>query len=332
MRSSHRLTAPLTVVATVLLVVQASTAASPALPSTTAVSGARAAVTAPSSGALLGSYIQPTSYDRAGQEKAILTEEWTMGRRRDIEHWFYPWSSPFPTWREPWAAAGGRLNLISWAPALTTDVNAGRHDAMIDARARSMKALGRPVLLRWFAEMDGGAKRSQAVSPAAFIAAWRRVYNRFQAQGATNVEFVWCPTAWNFKTGAAPQWYPGDAYVQWLCADGYNWAPTKPGAEWTSFGSTFDSFYAWAAPRGKPIMIGEVGAIEDWSRPGRKGDWIRSAAATITRWPAVKAFVWFDAQAVANSEPRVSYNWRVDTSASSRQAWNDIGRWAHFNP
>ncbi len=319
-------------VAVLVLTVLMSTACYGPSPWTPSGGTGRAARSAPSSGALLGSYIEPTTYDRAGQENAILTEESRMGRRRDIEHWFYPWASPFPTWREPWAAAGGRLNLISWAPALTTDINAGRHDAVIDARARGMKALGRPVLLRWFAEMDGSAKRSKAVSPAAFIAAWRRVYNRFQAQGATNVEFVWCPTAWNFQTGEAPRWYPGDAYVQWLCADGFNWAPTKPGAEWTSFESIFRSFYGWAAPRGKPIMIGEVGAIEDWSRLGRKADWIRGAADTVRRWPAVKAFVWFDAKANAHSDPHLTYDWRVDTTASSREAWNEVGRWAHFNP
>lgn len=292
----------------------------------------RSAVTDPASGALLGSYIQPTSHDRAGQERAILAEERAMGRRRDIEHWFYPWESPFPTWREPWAAAGGRLSLISWAPARTTDINAGRYDAMIDSRARGMRAFGRPVLLRWFAEMDGNAKRSKAVSPAAFIAAWRRIYNRFQAQGATNVEFVWCPTAWNFQTGSAPQWYPGDGYVQWLCADGYNWAPRRPGAEWTSFESTFASFHAWAARRGKPLMIGEVGSGEDWSRPGRKADWIRAAADTIRRWPAVKAFVYFDSKTTSLSDPDITYDWQVDTTTSSRAAWNDIGRWGYFNP
>ena len=33
----------------------------------------------------------------------MLGLERSMDRKLGIAHWFYPWGSPFPTWREPWA-------------------------------------------------------------------------------------------------------------------------------------------------------------------------------------------------------------------------------------
>ena len=292
----------------------------------------RPAKSPPRSGALLGTYTEPSNHDRAGQEAAVLGLERSMDRKLGIAHWFYPWGSGFPTWREPWAQAGGRLNFISWGHSSTAQMNAGAYDRVIDERARGLKAFGKPILLQWFGEMDSGTLRHDAGSPAEFIKAWRRMYNRFTAVGATNVEFVWCPNAWAFETGTAQQWYPGDAYVQWTCADGYNWAPAKPGAQWWSFERTFRHFYAWASKKNKPIIIGEVGAVEDPGQPGRKAAWIRDLAGTVRNWPKIKGVVWFDATHNTRSEPNANYDWRIGSSASSRAAWNDIGWWEIFNP
>ena len=54
----------------------------------------------------------------------------------------------------------------------------------------------------------------------------------FDAEGATNVTWAWCGTAWGMKTpdsatstaGSAYQYYPGDDVIDWVCADGFNWA------------------------------------------------------------------------------------------------------------
>jgi beta-mannanase len=223
--------------------------------------------------------------------------------------------------------------MVSWAPPPSVnDINSGAYDGLIDQRARGMKASGKPILLRWFAEMDSATRRRQAVSPSAFISAWRHIYDRFNKAGATNVEFVWCPDAWAFDTGTGAQWYPGDAYVQWTCADGYNWAPKKPGATWWSFERTFHSFYAWASKRSKPIVIGEVGAVEDPSHAGRKAQWIRDIAMTVRNWPRIKALVWFDATAGTRSDPGLTYDWRVNSSPSAQAAWKEIGWWKIFHP
>jgi len=51
--------------------------------------------------------------------------------------------------------------------------------------------------------------KKEGVSPANFIAAWRHIHDIFVARGATNVEFVWCPSAYGFVTGTAQKSDPG---------------------------------------------------------------------------------------------------------------------------
>ena len=281
----------------------------------------------PTRGTLFGIY-QQTSGATADQQKQRLAQaEASNGRKYDILHYYYQWGGHFPTWRETYWLSGGRTPLISWASPPTPMIADGSQDSIIDARARSLKALRRPVLLRWFWEMDGLRNRSRAVSPSYYRAAFRRIVSRFRAAGANNVEFVWCPTAYGFKSGAAPAWYPGDDVVDWTCADLYNWAPLRPGSKWTSFASLVQSYYTWAARHPRPMMIGEFGVMEDPRSPGRKAQWLTDARNALkTRFPKIKATVYFN----GDGEEDRPYVWDLSTSASSRAAWQAWARDPYF--
>src|SRR5204863_5267335 len=130
--------------------------------------------------------------------------------------------------------------------------------------------------LRFFHEFDGDYRRPVVHSAADFIAAWRHVHDVFVAEGATNVAWVWCPTAWKFisRNPWPPHYYPGNRYVDWIAADGYNWYPARSGSTWRSFRAVFADFYAWASGKGKPIMVAENGVQEDPARRRRKANWI----------------------------------------------------------
>ena len=78
-------------------------------------------------------------------------------------------------------------------------------------------------------------------------------------------------------SGTAQAYYPGNAYVDWICADGYNWAPELPGASWRSFQEIFAPFYRWGRSTGKPMVIGEFGTVE--GAPGAKAAWFAQADA-----------------------------------------------------
>ena len=185
-------------------------------------------------GVLLGASTSPDVRGLAAEKAAVEDLERRIGRTLDINHNFYPWDEPFPTEEDRWDLASGRIPLISWngKNVTTKTIAAGQYDDMIKQRARAVKALGQPVLIRWFWEMDGNKKSEFAGTPEQYIAAWHRIVGIFRAQGADNVAWVWCPNASAFNDGDAQPFYPGDDFVDWTCADGYNWAPGRAGDEY----------------------------------------------------------------------------------------------------
>src|SRR5947207_2125780 len=143
--------------------------------------------------------------------------------------------------------------MISWNGINTDAIVNGAYDGLILARAEAVRDLGTPVFLRWFWEMDGKKKADRIASPQSFINAWRHIHDLFVAREATNAVWVWCPNASAFDTGEATKFYPGPGYVDWLCADGYNFAPNRPGDRWRSFEAIFGGFYAAGKRLNKPM-------------------------------------------------------------------------------
>lgn len=275
-------------------------------------------------GALFGVHTKVDSRSDEAEKQAVEALEDHLGRKIDIDHHFYPWDKEFPTEIERWNLDNGRLPMISWngRDVFAGDIAAGEHDPLIMDRAARVKELDGTVLIRWFWEMDGNKKAEWAGAPADYIAAWRHIHDTFDEQGATNVDWVWCPNASAFRDGEAQAFYPGDGYVDWICADGYNWAPGREGDEWRSFRDIFDGFYAWAAEQGKPIMIGEYGVQE--GAPGEKAAWIADLQATVkTEFPLIRALVYFN----ANQD----YDWRMNTSETAYAAFKEMANDPFFS-
>jgi hypothetical protein len=294
-------------------------AAATLAPGATAVDGAKkdrgGKVVPPKSGTWVGTY-EEQSGSLASKQKRVLEMEDLMGRKMDVDHNYTAWTDSFPGWKETWDTQHGRIPLVSWAKASTSAINSGRYDGLIKQRAADVKAAGFPILLEWFWEMDGRRNKHIAGSPAKFIAAWRRIHKIFDRAGVTNVSWVWCPNAWGFHTGEAQKYYPGDEYVDWICANGYNWAPGRRGDEWRSFEWVFQEFYDWAAGRGKPLMISEFGVQE--RKPGEKAEWLRDAAHTLkTKFTEIKAVVYFNV--------KKRHDWRISTS-SARSAFRYLAK------
>jgi hypothetical protein len=272
-------------------------------------------VVPPKAGTWVGTYEEQSGSQLVKQNRLLDLEE-LLGREVDVDHNYTGWNESFPGWREQWDIVHGRVPFVSWAKARTSAVNSGRYDGMIKQRAAEVKDFGHPILLEWFWEMDGNRNRHIAGSPASYIAAWRRIHRIFDRAGVTNVSWVWCPNAWGFATGDAQKYYPGDEYVDWICANGYNWAPDRKGDEWRSFEWIFQDFYDWAAGRGKPLMVGEFGVQE--RKPGEKAQWLREAADTLkTKFTEIKAVVYFNV--------KKRYDWRLDTN-SSRGAFKYLAK------
>jgi hypothetical protein len=284
---------------------------------------------APARGALLGAWVQTTGFSGSdAEESAVLSFERTIGRNLAINNIYVPWKAAMPLAVARWDLRRGSIPMISWSAAPTGQITAGDDDALIRARAIQLKDLGGPVLLRWFWEMDLPQSHADAVSPASYIAAWRHIHEIFASVGATNVRWVWCPQASGFAKGTAQAYYPGKAYVDWIGADGYNWAPELAHAQWRSFEQIFSAFYRWGLATGKPMLVGEFGTVE--GSPGAKAAWFTQAGRAIrTAFPAMRAVVYFESDHENFGD---FFDWRVTSSQSSLTAFRAFAREPYFNP
>jgi hypothetical protein len=267
----------------------------------------------PEHGALLGEF-----YGNGTMEET----DRRIGRKPQIHLAYF-------SWNDKWTSAvkkdfaEGRIPLVNWEP---DDVNfkklvKGSLDATIKARAEDSKALGRPFFLDFAAEMNGDEAWGHH-NAKLYVAAFRHIHDLFVAAGATNVVWVWCPDLVDSDGGNAHtmDYYPGDAYVDWTGMDGYNW--TEYNDRWMSFEELFSQIYPVIAARNKPMMIGEMASAEVG---GNKAAWIDGIVPALrTRFPLIKALVWFD----INKET----DWRSNSSPATQAAFYRMAHDPYFNP
>lgn len=212
-------------------------------------------------------------------------------------------------------------------------INAGAADARLTAMARAFASFGDVVLLEPAWEMNGNwayawqgvENGGDAAAPARYARAWRRIVDVFRREGATNVRWVFNPNVGNpVAAGAGTahwnwygNYYPGDAYVDYVGAHGFN-APRVWGGAWQSFGEMFDgaradhilSDLARRFP-GKPILVGEFASDE--GAGDAKARWIADAYGTLLRHPNVVGAVWFNMNKEAD--------WRIESSPAAEAAF-----------
>jgi hypothetical protein len=312
----------------------------------------------PSQGSLFGIHTIPDpATAKIPADMGIVKRETDAGRTLDIDnHYYANFDAALPSgggkpimpgWREQWDIASGRIPMVSWGGADVDLIVAGKYDAAIDAAAQRFGALGAPFFLRWFWEPDGTrpSKADLSKTPAKYIAAWRYIHDRFAKAGNTNAVWVWCPVSLDFyppsgqtssdptlapnhainPLGAQP-YYPGDDVVDWMCADGYNWAPNKPGTRYEPFQELFQAFYNWSVPHNKPLMVGETGVMEN--NPGDKANWIKAMHVSLTRhYPNIVACLYFDTQN-ANG---LNNEWWLESDPDAYRAWKDMAADPYFN-
>lgn len=192
----------------------------------------------------------------------------------------------------------------------------GSYDGHIRSWAEGLKQWGKPLLVRFAHEMNGDwypwAEAANGNRPGEYVLAWRHVHDLFVEVGATNVAWVWSPNV--AFPGSTPirKLYPGDAYVDWVGLDGYNWGTAKEGSRWTRFDNLFGPSLREVRlmAESKPVMIAEVASAEEG---GSKATWISDFFGSLPRHPEIAAFVWFDHEKEAD--------WRIASSDSARSAF-----------
>ncbi len=272
-----------------------------------------------------------------GDAQAILAFATRVGTAPSAVMWYQDWAQPetrafnadqmdgvyihgavpVVTW-EPWDAMAGRDQ-----PAYALrQILAGSYDAYVHEWARAAATWNRPFYLRFAHEMNGtGYPWTPAMNgntPEEYVATWRHLHEIFQQEGATKARWVWSPTVATPDTSPLASLYPGDAYVDWVGLDGYNWGTSQPWSHWSDLADVFAASYQLlAALTLKPIMIAETASTESG---GNKAQWITQGLLTDIpqRFPRIRAVIWFN-------EAKET-DWPVDSSPATLAAYRAIAR------
>lgn len=252
---------------------------------------------------------------------AVSGFEAATHRSLSLIQFFQPFSScgggtcsfySFPTTPLENVRQHGAIPVLSWSSQSIpssleepdyqlSDLISGRYDSYIREFARKAKAWGHPFFLRFDWEMNGNwfpwSEGVNGNKSGEYVTAWRHVHDIFSEVGATNATWVWCPNVeWNGNVNSVGTTYPGNAYVDWIGLDGYNWGtnPSHPGG-WKTFDQVYRKSYRYlvesVAPS-KPMMIGEVASSE---YGGSKAAWIREMLTKVpTEYTDIRALLWFD--------------------------------------
>ncbi len=241
----------------------------------------------------------------------------------DLVHYYLTWGRQFEEVRTP--NLDEHEVMLSMKPNgdLVQRIVAGDQDDYIDEFASDVRDFDRPVHIRFGHEMNGhwmtySAGNPHGPSAKQFVAAWRRVVDRFRAEGADNAVFVWSPNEDDFPArdgNRMEDYWPGEDYVDIAGFDGYDWASTKP-QRGDGKDRSFEEVVRGPYERltrltDKPIWVCETGTTD----PG-KAEWIRDMFAT-TAFPRVTAIVYFS----EDEQRDVQRDWRIDSSDESAAAW-----------
>jgi len=127
-----------------------------------------------------------------------------------------------------------------------------------------------------------------AAKEAAFVASWRHVHDVIMGQGLDDTRLAWdfSVNAGDADTNGCDDWnatrgvglmehlFPGDAYVDWVGIDGYNWGGGSSPAQ--VFGTTVSRLRAIST---KPLAVDEVGTFDTAAYP--KAQWINDYFAYL---------------------------------------------------
>jgi len=279
-------------------------------------------------------------------QQEIQGIESDIGRPLAAVREFDRWDTAFPTSLDLWMRDTGHTLFLSlasryadgtpvtWRTIADAPVGSSVYNDVVGWAAR-IRDYGVPLYFLFSPEPEM-MRNDDLGTSADYIDAWRRVWNIFQAQSVDNAQFVWTLTDeafWITGEHAAANWYPGDAYVDAIGADAYNWSNCKagfPNGPWKSFYDIVNPLRVFGQSHPSiPLMLPEYGTVEDPTMPGRKAQWFNDARALLKSpgWESFRAVLYFNTVDWANP----GCNFLIDSSASSLSAFTAMGADPYFS-
>jgi hypothetical protein len=320
-----------------------STAATPRggvrQPATSCTTGAKLV---PTCGILWG--VAPGAFTAQRGAVALAAFEKKTGRHQAIFHAYHRGTNQvFPTKAEIAIArqpGRERILFLNWKPAGASWAEIARGDKKTDAFLDRLAAhINRSYTDEFFlavhheAEDNVRPKKGSGYTARDYAAMFRYVIERLRARGADNVVSVLVHMAYVPHTSQSwfRDMYPGDDVVDWIGFDTY--AYSDPGYGHGDFAELLNrrmesrpawpGFYNYAVGRhaNKPLMVAEWGVWSSKRNPGHKPAFYREIGRQLSRFPNVRAMVYFDTP--HNQDGRDS---RVDATPESLEAYRRLGR------
>ena len=213
--------------------------------------------------------------------------------------------TPMITW-EPWLAAFDEYENRKPDKNLQEITN-GNLDWFIRDYAQSVVKFGKPMYIRYAHEMSNpwySWSQYYKNTPEEYVASWKHVVDIFREEGATNVSFVWTP-----YTKDDDAYFPGEAYVDVIGLDVFNFGTAVSGMNWNSFYNIAQPMHEAYAKYNKPFMIAEVGTS---TFGGDKADWHVEMFKTINSGvlPNINGVVMFD-NPVWHDDNGLAIDWSI---------------------
>jgi hypothetical protein len=278
-----------------------------------------------------------------GTQQGTTALQGKIGRQLAAVRVYYNWDSPFPDTDVNWFASNGYALLLSvkserrnhsfvqWRDIANAQPGSALYNDVV-TWANRIKSLGTHVYFTFNHEPETSLNSSGG--GADFIAAWRKVVTVFRGQGVTNADYLWIMTAYSFKAKdrrRAVDWYPGEAYIDYMGADAYNWYNCRPGTSnpWNSLEQLLNPMRLFAQGKAiKGLMVPEWASTEDSAQPGRKAQWFTDARALFKKpgWEGFKGVLYYN-----KTSKYPNCRWFVDSSPASLTAFSAMANDVYYS-
>ena len=249
------------------------------------------------------------------------------GTKASTVHGFYALTHDVPVDHINIAHAAGYEVMITvepWIADTATNpaeaIASGQFDDHLKRWAQALRDIDGPVMFRFMHEMNGNwypwavawdGNDAESVR-LGYIHAW----DLFQAEGATNLSWVWSPNEGMPVGVPYTDLYPGDTYVDIVGLDGYNGGTDIPEmGGWRSFEDIFaPAVVQTRAVTNRPIMISETASAVGG---GDKVAWIEDMFSYLQTEPEISSVLWFQIDKRSNNEA----DWRYDSTDATQAAF-----------
>lgn len=260
-----------------------------------------------------------------------------IGHELGAERFYYQWDEAWPTQAAYDAVADRRIPVISFGQGSWTwpQIAAGKGDVQLRARFRELQRAGGLFLQAILGFMNEPESKVGMLGTAAqYRAAFQHVVTVARQMGLPN---KWTTFLQNYTWQAREpdDWWPGDAYADYMGVQGYGSSPNTPTAadcntnHWRSFADTFKAPYDFAVAHEKPMLIGEWGQREDDAHPNRKAQWFKDARAAMkTRMTQIRVVLYYHSD--GRGPCAYPNTWWADSSPQALHAFALIANDPYF--